>query len=90
MSPSFSISQECFYGHNLWWCLWWRQRALECVPYFLLEEDLERERGDSLNSAQINYLQYFFNRKKSSLQEKEKKRDTEISNFRKMAPLGLL
>ena len=33
----------------------------------------ERERGDSLNSAQINYLQYFFNRKKSSLQEKEKK-----------------
>ena len=50
----------------------------------------ERERGDSLNSAQINYLQYFFNRKKSSLQEKEKKRDTEISNFRKNGPDGLI
>ena len=65
------------------------QKSIRMCSLLLLEEDLERERGDSLNSAQINYLQYFFNRKKSSLQEKEKKRDTEISNFRKMAPTGL-
>ena len=30
-------------SHNFWWCLWWRKRAFECVPYFLLEEDRERE-----------------------------------------------
>ena len=51
---------------------------LKIVPYFYWKRI---ERGDILNSAQINYLQYFFNRKKSSLQEKRKTR--EISNFRK-------
>ena len=49
------------------------QKSIRMCSLLLLEEDLERERGDILNSAQINYLQYFFNRKKSSLQEKEKK-----------------